>query len=140
MGLLINFQSDTSFKKATIFTREINFYQPVGYSRESSKKFFRNVTKFMNPVNYDCVMDADFDYEYFSARDSKEFTVKGTFRAKNRHLASKDKNFYAAFYSKKPVEFETSSDTTGLSKRLDYHLGIILSLINRTISKYMTKI
>ena len=111
----------------------LNDVSVTGYSRESSKKLFRKVTKLVDPVNYDCVMDADFNYQYFSARDSKEYTVKGTFRAKNRHLASMGENFYAVFYSKRPAEFVTSSDTTGLINRLNYHLGIILSIINRTI-------
>jgi len=111
----------------------LNDVSVAGYSRESSKKLFRKVTKFVNPVNYDCVMDAGFNYQYFSARDSKEYTVKGTFRAKNRHLASKSRNFYTAFYFQRPAEYSTASDTTGLISRLDFHLGIVLSIINRTI-------
>lgn len=111
----------------------LNNVSVIGYSRESSKKLFHKVTNLMDPINYDCVMNADFNYKYYSARDDKEYTVIGNFRAKNRHLVRKGKNFYTAFYSKRPAEFVTSSDTTGLIKRLDYHLGIILSMINRTI-------
>lgn len=111
----------------------LNDVSVTGYSRESSKKLFRKVTKFVNPVNFDCVMDAGFNYQYFSARDSKEYTVKGTFRAKNRHFNNIAGNYHEAFYSGSPTEYTTSSDTTGLINRLDYHLGIILSMINRTI-------
>jgi len=111
----------------------LNDVSVTGYSRESSKKLFRKVTNLMDPVNYDCVMDAGFNYQYFSARDSKEYTVEGTFRAKNIHFNNIAGNYHEAFYSGRPTEYTTLSDTTGLIKRMDYHLVIILSMINRTI-------
>lgn len=105
----------------------------VGYSNESSRKLFRKVTKFVDPVNYDCVMYAGFNYQYFNAKKSEKYNIEGTFKAKNIHFNNISGNYHEAFYSGRPNEYITSSDTIGLINRLDYHLVIILSMINRTI-------
>ena len=95
------------------------------------EKLYNRSLKTIPQINYNCVMNALFNASIKSPGQNLR-NITGTFEVENE-IRSKEFTYREKGWFHHPIKFSTTSDTSKLSRILNYHTHYVLNNINRAI-------